>query len=312
MSFEVRSESSALGIDYDLINVNQSNRMDTSNDLIYHYCSAETLLSILKNKTIRFSDASCLNDGEEIIWGIRQFEKSMERLIDREDIPDTYPAISKVFIDDVRQNWDLTLRTSKSFVACFSTSGDSLSQWRAYADDGQGFSIGFSVNELDTPARYFKVTYEIKRQQDLIIQHIICLFELYKKDNNLFIRSAEANFGYLFDVIATMKNPAFTDEREVRGSHIVEIDLKYNKEKLRFLGGFVWGVGVKDGNISYRVSKGRLVPFIDLKMQIKSQFAVKEIWMGPRCTTPISDFKIFLNTLGFSGIEVKQAGSMYR
>jgi len=34
-------------------------------------------------------------------------------------------------------------------VACFSAADDLLSQWRAYADDGCGFAIGFN-------ARYFE------------------------------------------------------------------------------------------------------------------------------------------------------------
>ena len=33
-------------------------------------------------------------------------------------------------------------------IGCFSKNGDLLSQWRAYAEDGKGFSIGFDSNYI--------------------------------------------------------------------------------------------------------------------------------------------------------------------
>ena len=36
----------------------------------------------------------------------------------------------------------------EQFVSCFSADGDVLSQWRAYADDGHGFAIGFAPAEF--------------------------------------------------------------------------------------------------------------------------------------------------------------------
>lgn len=35
-----------------------------------------------------------------------------------------------------------------NFVICFCEEGDKLSQWRGYADNGRGVSIGFSEQEL--------------------------------------------------------------------------------------------------------------------------------------------------------------------
>lgn len=69
---------------------------------------------------------------------------------------------------------------------------------------------------------------------------------------------------------------------------------------------------VEEGKIKYRVSKGRLIPFIDLSFHISASSAVKEIWMGPRCATPKEEFATFLCTTGYSNVLVKQAGSKYR
>ena len=38
---------------------------------------------------------------------------------------------------------------SRQFVECFSPSGDDLGQWRAYADNGKGFALGFDGPRLE-------------------------------------------------------------------------------------------------------------------------------------------------------------------
>jgi len=35
------------------------------------------------------------------------------------------------------------------FICCFSADGDDLGQWRAYADNGQGFALGFDTSSLE-------------------------------------------------------------------------------------------------------------------------------------------------------------------
>jgi hypothetical protein len=48
-------------------------RPDVTEGTLYHYCSAQALLSVLKNRTIRFSDVTLLNDREEAAWGYLPF-----------------------------------------------------------------------------------------------------------------------------------------------------------------------------------------------------------------------------------------------
>ena len=36
----------------------------------------------------------------------------------------------------------------KRYICCFSGDGDLLSQWRAYADDGRGISVGFKKSQI--------------------------------------------------------------------------------------------------------------------------------------------------------------------
>jgi len=43
-------------------------------------------------------------------------------------------------------NYSFRLGAPAAYIACFSEKGDLLSQWRAYADDGEGVAIGFDPN----------------------------------------------------------------------------------------------------------------------------------------------------------------------
>lgn len=202
--------------DHGLLDIVQHRRLDTSPNLIYHYCSAETLLSILENKTLRFSDASGLNDGEEIIWAEKQFLSAIRRLRDREDVPEELPSISKKFEENFIRLWGEISGEARHFLSCFSLTGDSLSQWRAYADDAQGFAIGFCVNDLDVPAKIIAVDYDIDKQQQEIMSLIIKLSEISKVSKNYFdTEQSYHDFILMFSTACAYKNPALRTKKKL-------------------------------------------------------------------------------------------------
>src|SRR5437868_13516061 len=94
-----------------------------------------------------------MNDEEEHLWAGAQLEVVLQRLHDRDDVPNEVPVVPKKTIEKFREHYQDASKCTRQFLACFSTSGDSLSQWRAYADDAQGFSIGFDTSDLDVPAK---------------------------------------------------------------------------------------------------------------------------------------------------------------
>lgn len=42
-------------------------------NLLYHYCSLDTFLSIVQNRTIRLSDITKSNDAKELTWFFHNF-----------------------------------------------------------------------------------------------------------------------------------------------------------------------------------------------------------------------------------------------
>ena len=95
-------------------------------DVIYHYTSNEALLKILGSKSLRLSARHHLNDSME---GEQFF--SVIKTRDSKSDEGRVAAIRHA------------LNLFEVFVACFSASGDLLSQWRGYAGNGSGVAIGF-------------------------------------------------------------------------------------------------------------------------------------------------------------------------
>lgn len=108
-------------------------------ELIYHYCGADTFHAICLNKKLRFSDLHSMNDYMERHWGYDIWEEAASGLLD---------SIGVSFLDEIDRVFHNSGFQGLLLGSCFSKNGDVLSQWRAYADDGAGYSIGFAPRTL--------------------------------------------------------------------------------------------------------------------------------------------------------------------
>ena len=283
-----------------------------SNRLIYHYCNAGTLLSILEKRTIRFGEASRMNDGEELLWAEKQLRESMRRLHDRDDVPDGISVVSKKMLEKIKTEYERIALNSRQFISCFSTSGDSLSQWRSYADDAQGFAVGFCPDDLDLPAQLSFVEYDPIEQQNYIMKAIASILNESKRDS-YGIYNFSMDLMYLYGRMSSFKNPAFADEREVRANHLAGFIMSADALPcLEYSGGTVHGKDVEDVEIKFRAAGHKVVPYIDFKFQVVSKCALREVWIGPRCPNSKSDIEVLLGTLGYTGVSVDIAGAKYR
>jgi hypothetical protein len=80
-------------------------------------------------------------------------------------------------------HFDALMALSGGAGFCMSEEGDLLSQWRAYADNGAGVSIGFNKDYFEAlgilkydrndefNASLTKVEYDVVRQRDYIAEH---------------------------------------------------------------------------------------------------------------------------------------------
>lgn len=110
--------------------------MATPNTL-YHYCSTQTFLNIVSNKSIWLSSLNLSNDTMEGLWAV-------DRLCDACIIE----GLDEAWLGEVREYATDLIRMWGGLGLCLSEKPDMLSQWRGYADDGHGICIGFNTKTL--------------------------------------------------------------------------------------------------------------------------------------------------------------------
>ena len=124
--------------------------------VIYHYTTDIGLNGILGSGKLWLSDILSLNDPSELLHG---FDLAAQVLDNEAKIwPVEYAQSAEIFKSALKEIFkDIALH----YVCSFSKNGNDLSQWRAYADDGYGYALGFETKSIkkafDTSAG--KLTY---------------------------------------------------------------------------------------------------------------------------------------------------------
>jgi hypothetical protein len=112
---------------------------------IYHYTDFSGLHGILESGNLRFGDVFAMNDPSEVQHGMAE---SLRALRERVELTDS--KVHRFFLDKYERFLAGGVRRSAHFQACcFSAYGDSLSQWRAYADNGAGYALCFDAAMLE-------------------------------------------------------------------------------------------------------------------------------------------------------------------
>ncbi|MEN1831946.1 DUF2971 domain-containing protein [Pseudomonas lijiangensis] len=271
---------------------------------LYHYCSAATFHAICTGGNIRYSDLNSMNDSEEMVWGYKIWEETATKLM---------PATGKDFLDKVDNIIHSTFTRAQGVVACFSKSGDVLSQWRAYADDGRGYAIGFDAEVLcGMASTALEVLYEKSKQIEEVHDFVAAIHFMESmreaKYSTEFIESCIRLFFYL----ASFKNPNFSEEQEVRLLHSLMLEASGDSFKMVDNGGIAFGKHVPGKPVSFFMRDSAPVPYIDQAFYGSDKPAIKEIIIGPKNSVVSIGISIFLETLGHSGVEVRRSMIPYR
>ncbi|GGD41074.1 DUF2971 domain-containing protein [Sinisalibacter lacisalsi] len=215
---------------------------------------------------------------------------------------------------------DSLIEMIDSLGFCLSEEPDLLSQWRGYADDGYGVSIGFSkaflsknVDALgaDMPGYTLKkvgygelhgegaleTVFEHleKARSDGLFERIGLLNfpqEEHEKESLLKRRvAAKIPLLLLIGDLFAVKNPAFREEKEWR---------------LVSLSG-----GAFSDSKQYHTRRDGLVPFRGYALPIDEN-PIGELVLGPRNNSRPSDVRNFLESFGFMNVGIKKSSASYR
>jgi hypothetical protein len=113
--------------------------------IIYHYTNDVGLRGILESGQLWFTDIFNLNDPSELRQGLSHAVSILKAMAANG------PLESKAFAEyfgGFERRGGLQ-KSGQYFICCFSEHGNDLGQWRAYADNGRGYALGFDSKDLE-------------------------------------------------------------------------------------------------------------------------------------------------------------------
>jgi hypothetical protein len=241
------------------------------------------------------------NDSTERGWGYQIFKKVATQL--RKEVDTT-------FIETITAMVDKAYSEAMVMIASYSLDADVLSQWRAYADDGRGFAIGFSPSQMEVPAKLLRVLYEQDLQISELLGNIRHSYRHEKSIGFQFNNEFKSHFVHIGLDLCAYKHPSFREEKEIRYAHI-----SGSSSRLISL-----GARDRDSKLilepikaQFRVSNGNIVPYVVIDYTNRgTKSPIKEIVLGPRNPNSESKVEVFLNTIGVRGVTVRRSEGTYR
>jgi hypothetical protein len=188
--------------------------------VIYHYTDLDGLIGIFERRELWAHHNQFMNDPDEFRYTYRLAHEWMKA---------NYPIDVQTEQERLRAFLDAPFHGSpgQDFLACFSNRRDDLSQWCAYAANGEGYSIGFAVDSLIHCAEpqgslpiAVPVIYELAEQQTILDRVLRPICEAV--DTNLRTPETEAVRlqrrlnAVLFLLGIQFKHRSFAAEDEVR------------------------------------------------------------------------------------------------
>ncbi|CAM5398181.1 DUF2971 domain-containing protein [Eoetvoesiella caeni] len=278
--------------------------------ILYHYCSQQAFLEILKNKKIWLSGAHNMSDYMEGVWAENIMGEVLKSFIEKYD-----EEVIRTFIERYHHS------KFSPFICCFSSNGDLLSQWRAYAEDGCGFAIGFESDYFklsnDLPCMAFndktkltlnKIEYDVERQKTTVstfMESALDYVQAELRSTQLpitLIRGLDGLAGYA----ALAKNPAFSEEQEYRLVHMPMIIASKITNKTT-------DTVFACSEMKYRTSNNRIIPYFEYDFsQLMDKGSIVEIIAGPKNQTTDMDLRMLTGSSGYEATKIKRSSASYR
>ena len=284
--------------------------------ILYHYCSNDSFCSIIKSRSIWLSSLSLSCDSMEG----KLVSKLIAQKAKNDGLSEDYLQKLQFFVSGLETIFD-------GLGFCLSEEGDLLSQWRGYAADASGVSIGFSKDYLvqlsqqnkDSNISGFtlqKVEYDIEQQLELINPTYIEIKKMIDdgafknpskhgffdtrtaeeiERDNLQIQNALKDLSLkvltLFSKLYLLKSAAFREEREWR---LISYLVKTGDECL------------------FRGQKDRIIPFREFSLTELKDSSIVEVKLGPKNLTPNYVVERLLEKSEFKNVIVSRSEASYR
>jgi len=265
--------------------------------ILFHYTTWAGFTGIVRTQTLWHTAHDCTNDPAELTSADARVLELTARLQ-----TDASPLVKRV-LKDFARSFEPTRISRKTtlYLACFSLARDKASQWRDYADDGQGVCLGIKVLKEKVDDEHspnlarasHRVLYEESRWTSLLEKAFLGVlgeFKQYTRENPHDIEWANSATWSALSRIAAYasicaKQPSWAPEEEWR--QVAFSGPRYVPQPL------------------IRHAKGAEVRYLDLRMRTQPlRLAFSEILLGPRCHADVETTKRLLAEAGYSAQEI--------
>lgn len=281
---------------------------------LYHYCSTESFVSIISGRSLRLSSLRLSNDTKEG----RLVNETVMRMAEKDGLDAAKRERLKAGLEFIERLFD-------GLGFCLSETGDLLSQWRGYADDACGVSIGFNAVYLKTLAE----SYSGELPGGIELKHVVYEpegHEAYVWPTYSELRGLLESDAFKPPGLLDIRTPEQIAEDEEKFKH----DQAWFLQKLVQLGPRLYELKSKafreeeewrlvsiftdadNENCSFMSSKGRIIPYREIKLKELKEHPITEVILGPKHETPPKVIESLLRRSGFEGILVRRSDASYR
>ena len=287
-----RAFAEASQLEQRLISTLVDNIAEPVPETVYHYTTLPGAHGILESGSIWASDMRFLNDRREWIHAI---DLAAQTVRETEGVPvDLADSLLRVTED---------LDYTRSFVACFSSDGDSLPQWRAYSQ--RGCALGFDTVRLSKLASeypgsgmFVPVVYD-EAEQRTILRHVVELISTHFQDSTPTSGDLVFSAGMFTKILTVyspaLKDPSFESEREWR---------------------LILGVPDPGGPaFRFRATGGAIVPYLSVRLSVEgTSILPSHVTIGPSPEPELvgEGVKQMIESLGASGVVVDPSKVPFR
>jgi hypothetical protein len=263
-------------------------------DIVYQYTSLRGLRGMIEGGSLWASSAAYFNDLRELTYGFDLFGAAAQDFSQSVGEAGIRRVLEKV-IESVSG-----LGPADFFVSCFTRQGDQLSQWRGYADQGRGYSIGFDLDRLGglEPAPIFQRVVYSREVQRRYCQTVLGRRLNYYREK-LTGDEISGNTDVLADLLITairylapgLKDDGFKEEQEFRAYVAREFS------------------GIDRKSRGFHDKNGMLVPHVELRPEDGEKLPIKRIIVGPclEFDKAARSLRLFLDQNGYSGVDVVES-----
>jgi hypothetical protein len=254
-----------------------------------------------------------MNDSIEGLYGYNVFQSAANAILDLVPKKPGLEGLDIGFLDSVDQYLSEKQLNSHAMISCFSKDPDVLSQWRGYADNAQGWAIGFDGVALGRmPTTLLEVLYDRDQQIEEVRNELAMLFLKFKDSGAEFNESVGRDAAILASYLLAYKHPSFREEQEIRAIHELRVDLAEDGWHLIDEGGIVDGQEVAGETVSYRTDGAAIIAYVDIPLQRENGKVIREVWFGPRNRNGVGNAFFPLTQNDHRSVDLRYSASSYR